>query len=342
VSVTFDLPGVTAEAKPMPAVHVRDAIPKRIGTACEARAANVPGRLVPAPIHPFVHAAHLAFAHHLPLVLSPDDVWLCLAQGFAQHVELHAEELRHRFVQHAGKAELVVIRNDFIKGSADNDWPGVFASFSEQIAEHVGKQRDLVVADFSTTGPTEKAASEVVLMAAMKSYFDFTVVTRCGIPRVTLLGTPEDWQSVRRRAATLGEYGLEAWARAAMPALDELCAAAAGTPDLERWRSFYKFRSMSGGDYVTGWITTLFPYLVEHPHRGPDRVVPNAYLAWTEDGPTTDAFPNGLSIAPFLWKYEGQRFAMELVAGFVAVSQDESTGAVRPAIGWAVRDAAKS
>src|SRR5262249_23703412 len=58
----------------------------------------------------------------------------------------------------------------------------------------------------------------------------------------------------------------------------------------------------------------------------------------SEQGPDTAAFPSGLSMAPFTWKFLQEELAMELVAGFVGVSQDEETLAVRPAIGWAVRD----
>ena len=45
-------------------------------------------------VHPLLAATHLAFAEHRPLVLSPDAVWLTIAQGVAQHVRLHAHELR--------------------------------------------------------------------------------------------------------------------------------------------------------------------------------------------------------------------------------------------------------
>jgi hypothetical protein len=105
-------------------------------------------------------------------------------------------------------------------------------------------------------------------MSAMRSYFEYIVETLCGIPRVTLLGTLSDWQSVKHRAEHLAEYGLEAWVRELSPILDELCAAAAGRPDRELWRSFYKYESRSGGSRVTGWINVLFPYL---RRKGSDR-----------------------------------------------------------------------
>ncbi|WP_441290726.1 DUF4419 domain-containing protein [Sorangium sp. KYC3313] len=39
------------------------------------------------------------FTFTIRWVLSPDAVWLCLAQGFAHHVALNAEALRGRFVR---------------------------------------------------------------------------------------------------------------------------------------------------------------------------------------------------------------------------------------------------
>jgi hypothetical protein len=339
MSVTFE---VSEVAKPQAAAHKRtvgalDAIRSRLKSHAEASAANL-GGLVATKVHPFVEAAHIAFNDHVALSISPDDVWLCIAQAFAHHIDTHAEELRDRFVKHAGKAEIVVIRDEFLRGSPGNDWPGVFGEFSDAIAKHVGKQRDLVVASFSTTGPVERAASEVVLMSAMKQYFKYIVETRCGIPQITLLGTPDDWRSIRQRAAVLAEYGLESWVRELSPILDQLCEAAEGRPDRAMWQSFYKFKSGSGGDHATGWINVLFPYL---RRQGSGELEANPHVSsWRNGyGPEPSAFPSGLSSAPFIWKYLGSKLPMEFVAGFVAVSQDPVTLGVRPAIGWAVCDA---
>jgi len=37
----------------------------------------------------FVAAVHVAYVNHLPLVLSPDMIWLLIAQAFAIHVDLN-------------------------------------------------------------------------------------------------------------------------------------------------------------------------------------------------------------------------------------------------------------
>ena len=127
---------------------------------------------------------------HRPIVLSPDMIWLLIAQGFAIHVNEHAEEMRSHFVSHEGKKKIVVIRHEFIKGSLENPWENVFDEFSTHIRREIGDtNHELIVSQFSTTGVIEKAVNEVVLMDSMKAYFKYIVYTRCGIPEVRLEGT---------------------------------------------------------------------------------------------------------------------------------------------------------
>jgi hypothetical protein len=230
-------------------------------------------------------------------------VWLALAQGFATHVKGHAEELRHRFVRHSGRQTLEVRRDDFAKGSPHNAWPEVFSTFSDLIAENIGRRRDLVVCDFSTTGPVEAAASEIVLMDAMQPYFDYRVCSLCGIPSITLEGTVEDWRSVRRRARALSEYDLDWWVKDLVPVLDELVDTAEGRVDARFWQSLFKLNDKSGGPYVTGWINVLFPYVRDWDEERRNPHVSSWRKGMTADfggGPSQRSIPSGLSRAPFV------------------------------------------
>jgi hypothetical protein len=56
-------------------------------------------------------------------------------------------------------------------------------------------------------------------------------------------------------------------------------------------------------------------------------------------GPRLGDLPSGLSKAPFRWNYLDQSFDMEFLGGFVGVSQDKETLAMRPEIGWVLREA---
>src|SRR5262249_25707188 len=148
---------------------------------------------------------------HRPLCLSPDMIWLLICQGVAHHVNVHAEALRSRFVQHQGKERIVVRRDDFIKGSPENPWGEVIDEFSQRVREYIGSAHDLFVPQFSTTGPTERVTAEIVLLDAVQSYFEYVLRTLCGIPAITLEGTAEDWREVADRAQAFAKFNLEWW-----------------------------------------------------------------------------------------------------------------------------------
>ena len=66
----------------------------------------------------------------------------------------------------------------------------------------------------------------------------------------------------------------------------------------------------------------------------------NPYLGTLSEweGMTSSEVLSGISTAPFCWKYLTSEHPMEFVAGFVGAAQDPETLAIRPEIGWAVRD----
>lgn len=286
--------------------------------------------------HPLMEAAHLAYSDHYPLVLTPDTVWLCIAQGFANHVNENAEALRSRFVAHEGK-EKIIVDVPFVKGSPDNDWQWAFKQFSERLSQYIGKKRDLVVSNFSTTTAIEQAVSEIVLMDSMKAYFSYGCRTMCGIPSITLTGTVDDWKSIQTRVQALSEFDLSWWTDELLPVTQHFINAAMGNVPPGVWNEFYKVDGGSGGPYISGWANTLFPYV-----EGRDKMVKNRYLNGATKGPfsgnTSDNFHQGLSKVPFEWNYYGTIYDMEFLGGFTGVHQDTTTLALTPALGWAIRE----
>jgi len=305
-------------------------------------------RVVPSEYHPFVAAVHSAYAQHRPLVLSPDMFWLLVAQGFTNHVNMNAEAMRHHFVQFEGKKKVVIRRDQFIKGSPENDWAGAYNEFAGTLVEFIGKENhDRIVCPFSTTGLVERAANDLVLMDAMQSYFEIGMYSLCGIPSVTLEGTAADWSKLHDKTEELGRtYDVKWWTDKLLPIMERIARNAAGADDPDLWQRIYKLDNRSGGPFISGWIRWFFPYLVIRDYR-PDekpsvRMVRNQCLDEDESerfsGMTTENFPPSLSKVPLTWFYLGQIFEMEMLAGFACYGQDKETRAVRPKIGWAVRD----
>lgn len=308
---------------------VRGAVPTRaptveaFGTSTTTTTSVFPAR------NGFIDAIYRSFESHVPLTLSPDHVWLVLAQGFATHVKQNAEELRARFVPFDGKKNIVVRRDaGFMPGNADNDWSGVVDELAQQLGEHVGEARKrLVVNNFSTTTNVERIASSITLLDAMSPFFTYELMTLCGIPRITLLGTVDDWRDVYTRARALCEF-VDGWWSELGPALAHFVNAASGNVDVDVWRSFYKYEDRSGGATVSGWVNALFPYL--EPTAG----------QFTRRDARHDTVKHGqhpwaVSSAPLLWSVLGQEaLPMRLISGMPGFSLVD--GAVQPAVAWAV------
>ena len=149
---------------------------------------QTPADLVYSGGHGFLAACMTSFAKHLPLSIDPTDIWTVITYGFGKHVELNAEKLRHKFVQHEGRKKLVVQVNHFVKshagegpdsGTSTLSWEqDMFPEFSRQIMQHIGESNHAAIAgNFSTTTATTQAASEITLMSAMKQYFSYHATT---------------------------------------------------------------------------------------------------------------------------------------------------------------------
>jgi len=86
----------------------------------------------PDGVHPLLDAVARAFAGHRWLVLSPDAVWLTIAQGLAQHLRLHAEKLRPELVAHADREALV--REVLAMPKGTDGWRELVKEFGKEVA----------------------------------------------------------------------------------------------------------------------------------------------------------------------------------------------------------------
>ena len=285
----------------------------------------ISGRTCP---NALVAAVGLAYNSHFPLSLSPSAIWLAIAQGFGTWINENAEAVRKQFVSHEGKAKII------IDVPIKPDWNVVLGQFSDQIAAHVGKKRDLFVSDFSTTSLNEKTASEVVLMYGMSKYFDYEMRTLCGFPKITLEGSVEDWERVRDRVRAFSELGtmvnddhLKLWIPKLMFNLDAFVEAAKGRPDLDFWRKFYNESGGSGGPHLSGHLINFFAYV-----NNGGKTVKNTFNRLRPSN--LDA---GISKVDVEWNFFGVIRKVEFHGGFVGVSTAEDS-TVRPECGWGIID----
>lgn len=305
---------------------------------------NLVGELKPTPVlvshtrqtcplvesrHPFFAALQRAYADHRPVELSPDALWLLICQGFSQHVNRNAEQLRPMFVDFEGKRTLTV-RQAIDIADPNAPWEEIFPQFTSQIAAYTGQELvDALTADFSTSTPASRTASQITVMSSMQHYFDYELEF-CGIPQVILHGPPEDWQRVADRLQVLRRYDLDWWVDAMLPTVEKIKRAAEGEVDRAFWRGMFKEHdaehSECGDPYTLadGWIVNFYPYNT-HGRR-----LPGASI-W--DG--AQNLPGELATVPLAVRNAaGGKDTLTLWAGFVGIAQDTTTLALRPEIGW--------
>lgn len=281
--------------------------------------------------HPFFDGMHQAYADHRPFVLSPDAVWLLICQGFSYHVNFNAEALRHLFVDFEGKKTLIVVSNGIRLDNPNSPWERYFPEFTKQIAKCVGDSLvNTLTCNFSTSTVVTRAASQITIMSAMQKYFNYTMYEICGIPQVILEGTPEDWHTIVERTETLRKYKLDWWVDELLPILRKIEKAANGEVDTKFWRGMYKQHDlkheMCGDPYyiADGWIVKFYPYDADKYRNDFKGIRDGAYNLPAEI----------VSVPLEFTDINGQKTNLTLRTGFIGLTQDNQTFALRPEIGW--------
>jgi hypothetical protein len=115
-----------------------------------------------------------AYNNHWKLRTAPDDWWYCVIKRVALAIDNNAgkKSVRQMFVDHEGKKSLVVdVSTPCIY---DVDYDEFFQKISEQIVQNVKVPSyvDTVTADFTTTTPAMKIASQITVMSSLQVHYD--------------------------------------------------------------------------------------------------------------------------------------------------------------------------
>jgi hypothetical protein len=294
---------------------------------------QLPDSLVAYGEHPFLTGILTAYKEHRPFVISPDIIWLLISQGFARHLSNNADEFRKDIVNFENKKDLIILSNDIQLGNPNSNWEAVFPQFTNQITDYTGKELiDVLTANFTTTTSTTKIASQITVMEAVKEYFNYKVIMiGCGIPKITIEGTLQDWENILAKIKYISKYKLEWWTSELEPIINQIIKAKKGLFDKKFWINMVKAhteKKYGSPTTIDGWIINFFPY--------------------TKEGKKTDLKPiskiNNLAPEivklPFILEDVPNRksYKMEFWAGFIGLSQNKNDYTLKPEIGWAINN----
>lgn len=281
-----------------------------------------------------------AYSSHLPLVLRPDDIWLAIGAGFSNYVSTHPKELRGQLVT---RRNLVVqLDGALIDGvPANQQWAEAVRLFDQEIQKRVkGDIQKWLVPEFSTTTETDRTVARMLCMSSVKEYFTYTGWLSCGLPKVTLTGSLEDWQNLRVRAEHLLTFDgeLAQWGQLLLPVLDQFIETYQGKIDADFWQRIVTHKALSSGGggpwKVHGWAMVFAPFNSEGkynllPAEVVDRTKMYADVLDDQIPETIVTIPVKLKLA------NGAEKKLKFIGGLTQPRHNDDRS-VQTNVGWAV------
>merc|ERR1711874_515966 len=183
-----------------------------------------------------------AYNNHWVLKTRPEDWWTAISQIIATRIDKHANEpaVRKFFVSHEGKKQLTV---------------------------DVGSS--LMKADFSQSTSVDRIVNNIMLMYSFKEYFEYRMLSMCGIPGVVMLGSEDDWLRLLEKLVKVEELlkplekvlQLKDWFNSSQAVLKDLLDTYRGNPDKDWWSrimDIHRTFGSGGGTNFTGWFVADF------------------------------------------------------------------------------------
>ncbi len=299
---------------------------------------------------PLLNGFYTAHNNHYPIRIKPDDIWLLIVQGFSNHVNANAEQLRHLFVDFDGKKTLKV---KYPLSSIEEVDRKILEDFSEQINEQMtkflGKELiDILTPNFTTTTYDSTIVGKISIMGAFKKYFNYEMhLCGCGLPYIILEGTAEDYKKIIEKATKLKKYQFEWYINRIIPHIEKMVEAKEGKVDKEYFINMIQKKEVTQTkygpsgidegeekvDYLSGWFLSFFAYYGEvKRNRNVER--------FKEDTIKVENFKklaNQMLIVPFkiIDEVHKKEYLMKYKVGFVGCEQNNKNE-VYPIQGWLV------
>jgi hypothetical protein len=314
-------------------------------------------------------AADFCFQSHRPFGLRPEVLWQTILGQVAEEVKQNPEEYRSLFTRRSaeeGKEEILV-RHDGLRMGSSYGWDVAIGMFRDPLEERVPSDIMTIsqVDDLTTAGQAEKLACLVTFMDAASPFYDYKVRTKCGIPKVALFGTEKDWLKLKLKVGLIRRHfpRLSAYFNTILPIITRLAEEAGSTEPIRKafvgscgwrtelrggdefWTSIYKRNSRSGGDTLSGWLTSFFAF-ARAPGGEQFVLRTQKSLDWKNldewgAGLGSNKFPGSVSCVDFKWDYFGRTHPMKLLGGVMTTVRHDHEGVeyITPRLGWAVAHA---
>lgn len=277
-----------------------------------------------------------AFNTHSPLLLRPSDIWCQIMVVLVQAQDKDPERFRSLFVSHAGKKCITIETLPMSFGDRLTSPMGLGRMISGTLNNMTPESASVLNPNFSGMSHVRQLTLGSLLLSSQKGYFTYGFCTSCGIPRIYLDGTPEDWENLVRKTEWVCDKILthihgETKSGLILRVVRKIAAERSATsPDIPFWRSIFAYESGSGFSRMGGWAQVFWPSA--KPESGSFRRTarygePQLEIQ-PEWGPGVDAASLGTQSPYFEVTMDSQKFRVE--PGIQAVGQRILVGPKKP------------
>ncbi len=304
----------------------------------------------------FIQAIQNCYDEHRPLVLSPDIIWLTITQAVSIHINQNFDTYKNLLFKDTSSNKIEIIKREDSLSFKKDYWSSVISRISDDANKNVNADYyKFFVPKFSTTTAITKTVFEITMLEAFKKKFVYVGESGCGIPKITIKGTMQDWQWIYNNLDQLNSFGLQKWADELKPIIQQFINASEGKVDKVFWKDIYKNASEYNGYFISGWVIKLFPYIedingdvitdttlnqwsmkMEKTYKPNPFLYKNTHLKSTL---ATNDFPSGLANIDLRWDdyFKNKTTHLKFYAGFMGIKQyDNKT--LEPFISWAITD----
>lgn len=204
--------------------------------------------------------ASRAYSRHYGLEIGPHNIWYVVLTQLAEQINANAEACRHLFTASAEKQTILV--------EQDHPTDINVLALIEKVKASVPMDTTLLLPELSTHTVESQIACAAALADALRQYYDYGMFC-CGIPRIRLTGTAEDWQLLHTNVSVLNStFGAIPRMRKTATYLERVNEVLANIissfytndQNVEFWTNIFTQKNVgSGGDLlVNGWLTDLY------------------------------------------------------------------------------------
>jgi len=199
----------------------------------------------------FLELLSRCYKFHNPMSIKPDDIWFIIQNELTKIINKNPENFRKYFSENENKVEILIPTND-----VENI--NIF-SLMESLSNRLKFDYNNWCIEFSTSDLTSLMCQFATLAESASNYYNYSTFL-CGLPKIKILGTDEDWNKILTSVDKLKNVFIDTEIEIYLNKIYELVKNICKNRNVDFWKNIFTQKNIgSGGDLIIdGWILDLF------------------------------------------------------------------------------------